>query len=48
MRVLRTERGFRLDTEDVAADAVARHLSLYKVGRDVKWRRSPTQNRSCR
>jgi folate-binding protein YgfZ len=35
MRVLRTEDGFRLDTEDVAADAVVRHLSLYKVGRDV-------------
>ena len=35
MRVLRTEHGFRLDTEDVAADAVLRHLSLYKVGRDV-------------
>ena len=35
MRVLRTEHGFRLDTEDVAADAVVRHLSLYKVGRDV-------------
>ncbi len=35
MRVLCTEQGFRIDTEDVAADAVVRHLSLYKVGRDV-------------
>ena len=35
MRVLCSERGLRLDTESVAADAVMRHLSLYKVGRDV-------------
>jgi folate-binding protein YgfZ len=35
MRVLRTEEGFRIDTEDVAGDAVLRHLSMYKIGRDV-------------
>lgn len=35
MRVLRTPGGLRLDTEDVAGDAVVRHLSMYKIGRDV-------------
>ncbi len=35
MRVLRTESGFEIDTEAVAGDAVLRHLSMYKVGRDV-------------
>ena len=36
MRVLRTAEGFRIDTEPVAADAIRRHLSMYKVGRDVE------------
>ena len=35
MRVLRGERGFTIDTEAVAGDAVLKHLSMYKVGRDV-------------
>ena len=35
MRVLRTEEGLRIDTEAVAGDAVLRHLSMYKVGREV-------------
>lgn len=35
MRVLRTDAGFLIDTEAVAGDAVVRHLSMYKVGRDV-------------
>ncbi len=35
MRVLRTESGFRIDTEDVAAEAIIRHLTMYKIGRDV-------------
>ena len=35
MRVLRLEHGLRLETEAVAADAVLRHLSMYKIGRDV-------------
>ena len=39
MRVLRTDDGLRLDTEAVAGDAVFRHLSMYKVGRDVDDRR---------
>jgi folate-binding protein YgfZ len=36
MRALRTADGFILDPEAVAADAVVRHLSMYKVGRDVE------------
>ncbi len=36
MRVLRTEPGFLVETEAVAADAVLRHLVLYKVGRAVE------------
>jgi len=35
MRVLRFDDGLRLDLEPVAGDAVMRHLSMYKVGRDV-------------
>jgi folate-binding protein YgfZ len=35
MRVLRTEDGFLIETEEVAGDAVLRHLSTYKIGRDV-------------
>ncbi|MGH2987796.1 MAG: YgfZ/GcvT domain-containing protein [Solirubrobacterales bacterium] len=35
MRVLRTDDGFLIDTEAVAGDAVLRHLSTYKIGRDV-------------
>jgi tRNA-modifying protein YgfZ len=36
MRVLRTNDELLIDTEPVAADAVLRHLSMYKVGRDVE------------
>lgn len=35
MRVLRLEQGLRVETEAVAGDAVLRHLSMYKIGRDV-------------
>ena len=35
MRVLRFDDAIRLDFEPVAGDAVLRHLSMYKVGRDV-------------
>jgi folate-binding protein YgfZ len=35
MRVLRTDDGFWIETEAVAGDAVLRHLSMYKIGRDV-------------
>jgi len=35
MRVLRTEDALRLDTEAVAGDAILRHLTMYKIGRDV-------------
>lgn len=35
MRVLRMVDELRLDTEDVAGDAVMRHLAMYKIGRDV-------------
>ena len=35
MRVLRTSDALLLDTEAVAGDAVLRHLSMYKIGRDV-------------
>jgi tRNA-modifying protein YgfZ len=35
MRVLRAEDAIRIDTEAVAGDAVLRHLSMYKVGREV-------------
>ena len=35
MRVLRTAGGFSIDTESLAGDAVLRHLSTYKIGRDV-------------
>ena len=49
MRVLRTEpTRFWLDTEAVAGDAVLRHLSMYKVGRDVESTTSPTSARSSR
>ncbi|MQA73198.1 MAG: folate-binding protein [Solirubrobacterales bacterium] len=36
MRVLRAADRFRIDTEPAGADAVRRHLSMYKVGRDVE------------
>jgi tRNA-modifying protein YgfZ len=36
LRVLRTGDGFRLDTEAVAGDALLRHLTTYKIGRDVE------------
>lgn len=36
MRVVRTEEGFWIDTEGVAADAILRHLTMYKIGRDVE------------
>ena len=36
MRVLRTADGFVIDTEEVAREAVVRHLSMYKIGRDVE------------
>ena len=35
MRVLRTDEGFLIDTEGGAGDAVVRHLSMYKIGRDA-------------
>jgi tRNA-modifying protein YgfZ len=35
MRVLRTPDGFLIETEEVAAAAVLRHLAMYKVGREV-------------
>jgi folate-binding protein YgfZ len=35
MRVLRTDDGYSIDTEAVAGDAVLRHLSTYKIGREV-------------
>jgi folate-binding protein YgfZ len=36
MRVLRHEAGFVIDTEPETGDAVLRHLSMYKIGRDVE------------
>jgi folate-binding protein YgfZ len=36
MRVLRNEDGFVIDTEAETGDAVLRHLSMYKIGRDVE------------
>ena len=36
MRVLRRAAGFTIDTEADAGDAVMRHLSMYKIGRDVE------------
>ena len=36
MRVLRTAEGFLIETEEIAADAVNRHLSMYKIGREVE------------
>jgi folate-binding protein YgfZ len=35
MRVLRHADGFVIDTEPQTGDAVLRHLSMYKIGRDV-------------
>lgn len=35
MRVLRTAEGFLIETEEIAKDAVLRHLTMYKIGRDV-------------
>jgi folate-binding protein YgfZ len=35
MRVLRTPDALRIDTEAVAGDAILRHLSMYKIGREV-------------
>ncbi len=35
MRVLRTADGFLIETEEIAAAAVLRHLAMYKIGRDV-------------
>jgi folate-binding protein YgfZ len=35
MRVLRLAEEVRLETEAAAGDAVLRHLSMYKIGRDV-------------
>jgi folate-binding protein YgfZ len=36
MRVLRHDDGFVIDTEPETGDAVLRHLSMYKIGRDVE------------
>jgi folate-binding protein YgfZ len=36
MRVLRLDEELRLETEATAGDAVLRHLSMYKIGRDVE------------
>jgi folate-binding protein YgfZ len=36
MRVLRLDDAFAIGTESVAAPAVVRHLSMYKIGRDVE------------
>lgn len=36
MRVLRTGAGFLLETEQLAGDAVLRHLAVYRVGREVE------------
>ena len=36
MRVLRHDTGFVIDTEPETGDAVLRHLSMYKIGRDVE------------
>jgi folate-binding protein YgfZ len=36
MRVLRDADGFVIDTEPETGDAVLRHLSMYKIGRDVE------------
>lgn len=35
MRVLRTAEGFLIETDEIAKDAVLRHLTMYKIGRDV-------------
>jgi folate-binding protein YgfZ len=36
MRVLRDDDGFVIDTEPETGDVVLRHLSMYKIGRDVE------------
>jgi folate-binding protein YgfZ len=36
MRVLRDDDGFWIDTEAETGDAVLRHLSMYKIGREVE------------
>jgi folate-binding protein YgfZ len=36
MRVLRDDEGFTIDTGAEGGDAVLRHLSMYKIGRDVE------------
>jgi folate-binding protein YgfZ len=36
MRLLRNDDGFVIDTEPETGDAVLRHLSMYKIGRDVE------------
>jgi folate-binding protein YgfZ len=36
MRVLRDSDGYWIDTEAEAGDAVLRHLTMYKIGRDVE------------
>ena len=36
MRVLRLDDAFAIGTEAIAAPAVLRHLSMYKIGRDVE------------
>ena len=35
MRVLRTEASVEIDAEAVGGDALARHLAMYKIGREV-------------
>jgi len=35
MRVLRSDDALRLDAEAVGGDAILRHLSMYKIGREV-------------
>jgi folate-binding protein YgfZ len=36
MRILREDAGFIIDTEPETGDAVLRHLSMYKIGREVE------------
>ena len=36
MRVLRLDDAFGIGTEAVAAPAVLRHLTMYKIGREVE------------
>ena len=41
MRVLRTESALEIDAEAAGGDALARHLAMYKIGRDVSVEAAP-------